>query len=1126
MEIISPSSFVNKKYKQLQVRNEEVSSFVGNLTKLLENVNDEQDEDEQKHLFADFLKNTFYKDYYIAPENKKNEAADSLPFVYLPLRDYKRYLKKGNTNSQKIKELYKTLSDTVLLKQPFRTDSNTLNKRFYNELLHIIGIEEKIQGKKVVIVRKGAGKRNEGSLIETTMSQLDSMNCVFNVSKTEYGEEYEDRLFNVALELCILWVNRIIFLKLLEAQLVKYHNGSNAYRFLTEDKIKCYNDLNTLFFRVVACDYNRRDKSVAMEFPHIPYLNSSLFEVTDLEMQTLRIGNLTTRVSLPLYDNSVLRDNKNPGRTEDLTSLEYILAFLDSYNFANDDNVYGKDSSRLINSSVLGLIFEKINGHKDGSVFTPGYITMFMCREAITSVLVKKFNEYYNWNLVSYDELKNKDLNIAEANLIVNSLRICDPAVGSGHFLVSALNEILRIKFELGILTDENGQRIKAQDYSITVDNDELIVTTAEGDDVIYKPMSSGSQTRISESQRLQETLFKEKRNIIENCLFGVDINPNSVNICRLRLWIELLKNTYYTAESDFRHLETLPNIDINIKHGNSLIHHFPLDSSLTSVLRQAGISIEKYKDMVKEYKSASDKKVKHEIEKLIRNFKSKLTGGILSQDKDLKLLKRLQAQLLVDENPLDLEFSDDHEPSKIIRKRIAETKRKISRLEKEIREKQIDSTGECPFEWRFEFPEVLDDNGNYEGFDLVIGNPPYIQLQSMHKGADVLAKMGYDTFSKSGDIYCLFYEYGNSLLKDGGLLSFITSNKWMKTDYGTQLRQWLVDNTNPVSLIDFSDTQIFDGVSVSTNILSYKREGYKGETRACIITDKEDARNIRNYVKSHSINNHLNASGAWSVLSPLEIKIKNKIESSGTPLKEWNIKIYRGVLTGCNEAFVIDSATRDAILGRCADEEEKKRTVELIRPLLRGCDIRRYSTVWDDKWLINAHNGVKGSIERIDIDNYPAVKEYLDNFKSILTKRSDKGDTPYNLRNCAYLDEFDKPKLVWLTITDRPKFAYDTTGAISLNSTYIMTGNDLLKIMACLNSKLIGWYFSLICSSTGEGTNKWEKFAVDRIPVGRLAVDSATLQEWIIAKDYDKIENEVAKAYGLDEEEMDYFND
>lgn len=1061
---------------------------------------------------------TTTKSFYSEVASKYiEEVAGDLQFTHIPLHEYKRFLAtSADVKSRKITELCKALSAVRLLKLPFQNDSNSLNRRFYNELLHIIGIEEKKQGNKILIVRKTPGNRQESSMIEATIAQLDSMNCVFNVEAERYGNDYEEQLFNIALELCITWVNRILFLKLLEAQSVKYHGGDKHFSFLREDRIKCYNDFNTLFFRVVACDYENRTEAIAWDFSFVPYLNSSLFEVTELERKTLKIGNLTVRKPMTLYADSVLRGKNRAEKSDSISPTEYILSFLDAYDFGGDDEEPKKDGKTLINASVLGLIFEKINGHKEGAVFTPGFITMYMCREAITQAVVDKFNDYYGWTLRSYDELLNKDLDIEEGNAIINSIRICDPAVGSGHFLVSALNEILRIKFELGILADSNGKRIKSQDYTITIDNDELVIVNSDGSPFVY-------HRAIKESRRVQETLFNEKLFVIENCLFGVDINQNSVNISRLRLWIELLKNTYFTKESNFRYLKTLPNIDTNIMQGNSLIRRFPLNSTLDHVLKSSGVSIPDYKEIVASYKATSDKQLKHTIELVIKGIKAKLGQGIQAQDPRRFRLKHLKAKLFLDEHPIDFEFSEDVKASRLLKKRIAETKKEIAEIERELRKQSIESSDNTPFEWRFEFPEILDNDGKFMGFDLIIGNPPYIQLQSMKKNTDLLEKIKYQTFLRTGDIYCLFYEMGIKLLKDNGILSFITSNKWMKADYGANLRLWITENTDPVSLIDFGDCQIFDGVSVGTNILTLKKRRNNLSTQSCFIPNKETARDITGYVVANSHPQAFSGNAPWSILSPLENGIRRKIETIGKPLEKYEIQINLGIKTGYNDAFIISSDIRNEILKDCENDDERCRTEDLIRPVIRGRDIKPYQVDWADKWLINTHNGVKGSIPRIEIEEYPAVKKYLDTYIDKISTRTDKGDTPYNLRNCAYLDEFGKDKLVWLTITDKPKFAFDHSGAFTLNSSYIMTGDNLEPILVCLNSRLIEWYFSLICSSTGEGTNKWEKFAVNQIPIVELSTDTETIKRLITDKDFKALDRIVMDSYGLTEEEQDH---
>ena len=468
------------------------------------------------------------------------DITSEIEFTYFNLQDYQKPLRNADkADDNTLISLFKLLSPEHLLKLPFTNDSNSLDKRFYSELLHIIGLTETKEGNKKLIERNKSGERHSGTILEDAIIQLDSLDKLSRLDKpNQFGSTNQERLFNVALELSITWINRILFLKLLEAQLITYHKGDKSYSFLNLDKIKNYDDLNSLFFQVLARKYSDRNDDVKKAFEKVPYLNSSLFEPTDIEQVTLFISNLKDDKKIPIISTTVLKNDQGKKRTGSLNTLEYLFEFLNAYDFSSEGSEeIQEDNKSLINASVLGLIFEKINGYKDGSFFTPGFITMYMCRETIRKAVVQKFNEAKKWNCKDIEELYDKIEDRKEANKIVNSIKICDPAVGSGHFLVSALNEMIAVKNDLKILQDRDGKRLK--EYQVEVVNDELIVTDEEGELFEYNPTNK-------ESQRIQEMLFHEKQTIIENCLFGVDINSNSVKICRLRLWIELLKNAYY----------------------------------------------------------------------------------------------------------------------------------------------------------------------------------------------------------------------------------------------------------------------------------------------------------------------------------------------------------------------------------------------------------------------------------------------------------------------------------------------------------------------------------------------------------------------------------------------------
>lgn len=745
-----------------------------------------QFEDFEAKVLSGIKTDFFYKEI---AEHAIDEVKDSIEFTYINISDFEVALKNSDKGDDaKLIPLYKILSPQHLLKASFVNDSNSLNKSFYTELLHIIGLEETKDGGKKLIARKKAGERESGTLIESAIVEIESLGRLSRLqNRKQYGETNEEQLFNVAIELAITWVNRILFLKLLEAQLVTYHKNDASYKFLNIDTVKDFDELNTLFFQVLAIKTNDRNSNVKTKFAKVPYLNSSLFEPADVEQNMLFISMLNGDNKIKILSSTVLTNKQGKKITGELNAVEYLFEFLNAYDFASDGSEeIQEDNKTLINASVLGLIFEKINGYKDGSFFTPGFITMYMCKEAIRKSVIQKFNDVKKWTCTSFEDLYNKIEDSAEANAIVNSLKICDPAVGSGHFLVSALNELIAVKAELKLLQDKTGKRLK--EYNVEVVNDELIVSDEDGQIVDYNPKNS-------ESQRVQETLFNEKQTIIENCLFGVDINPNSVKICRLRLWIELLKNAYYKEDGE---LETLPNIDINIKCGNSLISRFDLDTDLKDALKKSKLKIPEYKAAVQSYRNAKSKDEKWAMDSLIKEVKSGFQIEILSNDKRVLDLYKYKNELNALLNQQSL-FELDKKAAKLKKEKISKLEADISKLEQTLEEIRSNKIYENAFEWRFEFPEVLNDIGEYVGFDVVLGNPPYIDSEAMVKNGfeserNFIAS-NYKSTTGNWDIYIAFFEMGMKLIKDNAHLSYISPDIWLSKAYGTELRKTLLKN-------------------------------------------------------------------------------------------------------------------------------------------------------------------------------------------------------------------------------------------------------------------------------------------------------------------------------------------
>ncbi len=491
--------------------------------------------------------------YDVIATNFFNQLTDPVPVTHFDLRTVRGVMENADpADDLRLIPFFKILSPEHLLSQPFQNDSNSLNREFYNELLHLLGLEEVKDGGKKLIHRptEDSGRRYGGNFLENTLNILRQQDKLAEVpNPAEYGATPDQQHEGIALDLCITWLNRILFLKLLEGQLLAYHQGNAAYAFVNGETLPEFDQVQELFFEVLAKEPNERPEPVRTRYARVPYLNSSLFEPTPLERKTLFISALKDSLSLPVYAQTVLRDESGKRRAGTLEPLDYLLRFLNAYDFASDGSAAIQEQNKtLINASVLGLIFEKINGYRDGSFFTPGFITMYMCRQTLRRAVVQRFNEAYGWDCADFDTLTDRldahkpDVRAA-ANALIDGLRIVDPAVGSGHFLVSALNELLVIKHDLKILQyHDNGHR--AKEFNLVVDNDELVVTDDSGALFEYHaPHPGGPRT---ENQRFQETLFHEKKNLIENCLFGVDINANSVKICRLRLWIELLKNSFY----------------------------------------------------------------------------------------------------------------------------------------------------------------------------------------------------------------------------------------------------------------------------------------------------------------------------------------------------------------------------------------------------------------------------------------------------------------------------------------------------------------------------------------------------------------------------------------------------
>ncbi|HEH5116188.1 TPA: Eco57I restriction-modification methylase domain-containing protein [Campylobacter jejuni] len=1060
----------------------------------------------------------FYKEVAKLIENSKENLKGFLIDLTF-LKD------KQKSNFKNLASIYKTFHRDFLLSEFNPNDANSLNNAFYKELLYILGLCESKQNSKLIIAKSEESKEEQGTFYTAINSKLKEEN------------------FETILKLLILWLNRILFLKLIESNLVRFNDDKNL-KFLNFKKIPDFDKLSELFFEVLAKEKSTRKKS---EFAYLPYLNSSLFEKQSIE-NTLEISSLSNDLKLFYYKNTVLKDDKCKAKKGQVGLLEYLFEFLDSFDFGSDDEQSEILSQKeLISSSVLGNVFEKLNGYKEGSFYTPSFITSYMCKESITKVVLDKFNTQFDLDAKDISELRRslrKEDKKAQKELL-NSIKICDPAVGSGHFLVSALNCLLSIYDELNLFDEE---------FYLEVQNDEILITGRKGEFIEYKRPS----TPKDKAHLIQQELFHTKKDIIENNLFGVDINPNSCEITKLRLWIELLKHSFYQSFDDenYHDLKTLPNIDINIKCGNSLVSYFETGKSLNHY-PNIKERINKYKRIVKDYKEGfyTDKShINQEIKNLKISFKNfcfvdKFKKEMKSfNDKCEKYSKKYGNFLAVDDENLKFFVSANLTLFDFDEK---EATKEFANLKKEY-DNIFNLESNHPFEWRFEFPEILDDDGNFKGFDLIIGNPPYIRQEELKELKPHLAK-NYKVYKGTSDIYTYFYELGFNVLKDsgGGVLSYITSNKYTRAGYGEALREFLLKNVKFLEYTDLNGIKVFDSATVDTSILCFEKSKSKDNKFKYLALSNEIlktcAYDIGLYKDFAEFSQNSLSKESFTFSDENTSALKAKIERIGTPLKEWyGLNINYGIKTGYNEAFIITTEKRNEILANCKDEAEKERTAKLIRKMLRGRDIKRYSYEWAGLWVINTHNGYKNQngekVEAINIKHYPSLKKHFDEFYPQLEKRADKGLTPYNLRNCAYLDEFEKEKIVWNPVSGEYLFSYIKEHIFFNNSLFMMTLDvfSLKYILAFMNSNCYKWLITLKTNLIQTGSYAYgAKDKIERLPIPKINSKNEKLANELInlvdeilkAKEQDKnantqeLENKinsiVYKLYNLTEEEI-----
>lgn len=1030
--------------------------------------------------------------------------------------------------------IMKALGPHSLLNLPLQNDSNFLNKDFYDELLHIIGIEEvKMGGRRVI---RMADKAEDGTLIANTIRAVEfeakSLHAQDTVNR--YGTDLAERKFGIALELCLVWVNRILFLKLLEAQVTAINQNSPDFQFLQDEALGRYTGMKELFFRVLAEPKSSRPKDLAETYANVPYLNSSLFEQSSMEEKFCGIDDLKDDLPLTYFKRTVLKDNNGSKRKSQTQALPYLLEFLNAFDFGSPDNGELRPDSRpIINSAVLGLIFEKINGHRDGAIFTPGFITMHMAQNVVETAVVGKFNSLYpEWQAKTITDVKNNITSrsasaLAALNKVIDNLTVCDPAVGSGHFLVSCLNELIAVKSRLGILCDPEGQSLT--EYVVEVDNDELVVSDANtGEPFRYRRNDGGVSAKL---QRTQRTLFEQKRWFIERCLFGVDINSNSVKICRLRLWIELLKSAYY-EDNGQGPLKTLPNIDINIREGDAVLQRFPFDANLSDAFNNDKMRVKDYKALADNYRMSRDKEAKAKIEARINGLKQRFQDerrGAKEKEltAEIRKLETAQSQLGF------FEFDKSDDDKEKIESSIAKKKSELEFLTR-------NSVFRNAFEWRFEFPNALDDKGKFIGFDVIIANPPYIRVQDIAGDADQKKQFYSDNFRVADGSYefaNLFFELAVDLLKTDGLGIFIFPHKVFNSTNGRALREYFLNSKGMRKVWHLTANQVFDNVTTYTCIAMFGRTPaerfdlstvrYGDDVKEALLREKTASPVSFASIEDAS---KLYGSNQWIFLKDgIETDIFSKIHTDAIRLEDI-IEVYVGLQTSRDCIYVGELTEEDAgtytlsFPGRGGNSPIPPSSFQvekrLFRPFLRGRDVERFTAPHPGRAVFFPYELMDEEMKLVSLESIknelPQTYEYLCFYERYFKAREEgklkKTEKWHGYIYPKNLDNFDKPKLVGMEIcTSHPNVALDATG---LHHTTVVYGYivDPLQIshelaLAILNSSLMWWYLKKTGDTLSSDSRRMKTAYLNPFPIPTAREKTLVMQ----------IETLVSKALAID---------
>ncbi|MDR2119628.1 MAG: Eco57I restriction-modification methylase domain-containing protein [Tannerella sp.] len=693
----------------------------------------------------------------------------------------------------------------------------------------------------------------------------------------------------------------------------------------------------------------------------------------------------------------------------------------------------------------------------------PQYVVSYMCRDVLTRVVLQRFNETIGCSCTGLMDLSylTSD-NVAEANDTFNAIRYCDPAMGSGRFLVSLMNEIIAVKSQLGILTDKDGNPLFQ--YKIVVHGDRLTVLDKKHfNEYAFNPANP-------ESRRIREAFLREKRICIEKCLYGVDINPVSVMTCRLRLWLELLKHTCLQDKQPFASF----CIESNVRCGDALVSRFPVGENLRTVFKRIGYSANDYKKLAKDYRMAKTGEEKEHLAKTIALIHDRMQHEIVCDEKHGDNLRKWQR--MREELKLPSLFAPDTESEKTISDKLYEVEQMVEKYKRKAAELKNNPVYEKAVEWRYEFPELLNDTGDFVGFDAIIGNPPDTQKEIIGK-SDVYKQMSYAVFSQTGEVSSLFLELGNKILRPDGFLSLIASGSWMHSVSAGKMRRFLLEETNPLLMLEFDDSGKTDRTLRGKGLVVLQKSRNQCRLMTCKLDEHFDPRqsSIEDFAAQHAVSAFVDTGGQTSsgdvtpfgILSETEKSIKNKLEQAGIPLRMWDIQMYAGIETGCDEAFIIDEKTKDSFV-----RADYKNT-DIIKPLLPEENIRRYMPEKSDRWIIcipwhfpllydKSITCASRRAEERFAQQYPVIYEHLLQYRDKLISRDVmKVGTVFEWYALQRLsmsnewDDFTQQKIVWRQESPASDFCFDYGGCAVLGYTGFIIGQHLKYLLGFLNSGL-----------------------------------------------------------------------